>query len=110
MEQKNKKIPRKGLINNISVGSIVGAIIFLELLVVIGGWKYKKDFVSFSWPDSVSDCIRLTIRNMLLYPAMIPAIPNMSKNQGAVSSHLSSQVPIKKPTTTDNPTSNPIEL
>ena len=47
-EQKNKKIPRKGLINNISVGSIVGAIIFLELLVVIGGWKYKGDFVPLS--------------------------------------------------------------
>ena len=28
---------RKGFINNISVGSIVGLIIFLELLVVIGG-------------------------------------------------------------------------
>jgi len=39
---------RKGLINNISVGSIVGIIIFLELLVVIGGWKYKGNFVSTS--------------------------------------------------------------
>ena len=34
--------------NNVSVGSIVGAIIFLEMLVVIGGWKYKKDFDSLS--------------------------------------------------------------
>ena len=39
---------RKGLINNISIGSIVGVIIFLELLVVIGGWKYKGTFVSLS--------------------------------------------------------------
>ena len=38
----------KGFINNISVGSIVGAIIFLELLVVVGGWKYKDTFVSLS--------------------------------------------------------------
>ena len=36
-EQITKRITRKGLINNVSVGSIVGAIIFLELLVVIGG-------------------------------------------------------------------------
>ena len=42
------KSRRKGLINNISVGSIVGVIIFLELLVVVGGWKYKGTFVPLS--------------------------------------------------------------
>ena len=47
-EKKNQKVVNKGLINNISVGSIVGLIIFFELLVVIGGWKYKGDFVSLS--------------------------------------------------------------
>ena len=47
-EQVTKRSSRKGLINNISVGSIVGAIIFLELLVVIGGWKYKGTFVPLS--------------------------------------------------------------
>jgi len=47
-EQLTKPSSRKGLINNISVGSIVGVIIFLELLVVVGGWKYKGTFVSLS--------------------------------------------------------------
>ena len=47
-EQLTKKPSRKGLINNISVGSIVGLIIFLELLVVVGGWKYKGTFVPLS--------------------------------------------------------------
>jgi len=47
-EKNIKKNIKRGLINNFSVGSVVGVIIFLELLVVIGGWKYKKDFVSFS--------------------------------------------------------------
>ena len=47
-EQLAKKSIRKGFINNISVGSIVGIIIFLELLVVIGGWKYKGNFVPLS--------------------------------------------------------------
>ena len=46
-EQIKKGSDRKGLINNISVGSLVGAIIFLELLVVVGGWKYKKNFFYF---------------------------------------------------------------
>ena len=44
-EQITKRTSRKGLINNISVGSVIGVIIFLELLVVIGGWKYKDTFV-----------------------------------------------------------------
>ena len=47
-EQLTKRSSRKGLINNISVGSIIGVIIFLELLVVVGGWKYKGTFVPLS--------------------------------------------------------------
>ena len=47
-EQLTKRSTRRGLINNISVGSIVGVIIFLELLVVVGGWKYKGTFVPLS--------------------------------------------------------------
>ena len=47
-EQLTKRSSRRGLINNISVGSMVGVIIFLELLVVVGGWKYKDTFVSLS--------------------------------------------------------------
>ena len=47
-EQITKKTTRKGLINDISIGSIVGAIIFLELLVVIGGWKYKETVIPFA--------------------------------------------------------------
>ncbi len=39
---------RKGFINNISVGLIVGAIIFLELIVVVGGWSYKDSFTPLS--------------------------------------------------------------
>ena len=48
VEQKKRQFTRKGLINNISVGAIVGFIIFLELLVVIGGWKYKDNFFPLS--------------------------------------------------------------
>ena len=78
---------RKGFLNNISVGSIVGLIIFLELLVVIGGWKYKADFVPLSYTDvyisnthaigSVlyTDFIHLfQIAGMILLVAMIGAI------------------------------------
>ena len=43
-EDKSEKYTKK----NISVGTIVGLVVFLELLVVIGGWKYKNDFVSLN--------------------------------------------------------------
>ncbi len=48
VEQVIKRPSRKGFINNISVGAIVGGIIFLELLVAIGGWKYKGGFIPLS--------------------------------------------------------------
>tara|TARA_Y100000590_G_scaffold318729_1_gene360666 strand:+ start:7577 stop:8209 length:633 start_codon:yes stop_codon:yes gene_type:complete len=47
-EQFTKQISRKGFINNISVGILVGVVILLELMVVVGGWKYKKNFISSS--------------------------------------------------------------
>jgi len=47
-EQLTERSSRRGLVNNISIGSIVGVIIFLELLVVVGGWKYKGTFVPLS--------------------------------------------------------------
>ena len=47
-EKKTTTSSRKGLINNISAGYVVGAIIFLELIVVVGGWKHKGTFLPFS--------------------------------------------------------------
>ena len=63
-EQESKKIRRKGFINNLSVGSIVGIIIFLELIVVIGGWKYKGNFISLSDVNVATDNTR-AIGNVL---------------------------------------------
>jgi len=80
---------RRGFINNVSVGSIVGVIIFLELLVVVGGWKYKSTFVPLSATNSnlnitnthalgnilYTDYIHLfQISGMILLVAMIGAI------------------------------------
>jgi len=36
---------KKNIFNKTSISSLVGLVIFLDLLVVIGGWKYKSDFV-----------------------------------------------------------------
>jgi NADH-quinone oxidoreductase subunit J len=47
-EKRNQQTKTTGLNKNLSVGFIVGAVIFLELIVVIGGWKYKSNFVTLS--------------------------------------------------------------
>jgi NADH-quinone oxidoreductase subunit J len=47
-QKKIQLIKKKSFINNVSVGYLVGIIIFLELLVVIGGWKYKGISVTLS--------------------------------------------------------------
>jgi len=86
-EQESKRISRKGFINNLSVGTIVGIIIFLELIVVIGGWKYKGNFISLSEANIVVDNTRalgnvlytdyihlFQISGIILLVAMIGAI------------------------------------
>ena len=66
-EQLTKRSTRKGLINNISVGSVVGVIIFLELLVVVGGWKYKGNFVSLSDTNFSTDLSNTHLLGNILY-------------------------------------------
>ena len=88
-EHSIRRPSTKGFFNYISVASIVGLIIFLELLVVIGGWKYKETFNLSSYSNlnqgltnthaigSVlyTDYIHLfQISGMILLIAMIGAI------------------------------------
>ncbi len=47
-EQIIKSPKKKGFFNKTSISSLVGLIIFLELSVVIGGWKYKSAFIPLS--------------------------------------------------------------
>ena len=47
-ERPTKILKKKGIINNLSVGSVVGAVIFLELIVAVSGWKYKNNFAPLS--------------------------------------------------------------
>ena len=88
-EQPIKFSKKKSIINNISVGSVVGIIIFLELIIAIGGWKYRDTFVPLSSINPYSnisnthalgevlytDYIHLfQISGMILLVAMIGAI------------------------------------
>ena len=66
-EQQKQRYTRKGIVNTISVGSSVGAIIFLELLVVIGGWKYKGTFTSLSSINLNQDLSNTHLLGSVLY-------------------------------------------
>ena len=45
-QQKNQWFAAKESSKHIPIGLIVSVIIFFELIIVIGGWKYKQDVVS----------------------------------------------------------------
>ena len=43
-QQKNQWFSSKSSSSHIPVGLIISSIIFFELIIVVGGWKYKPDF------------------------------------------------------------------
>ena len=45
---KDEQFKRKVSYSHISFGSLISLIIFLELIIVVGGWKYKPNIVEIS--------------------------------------------------------------
>ncbi len=67
VKQEKRETTRKGFVNNISVGFIVGITIFLELLVVVGGWKYKDTFTPLSATNINSEITNTHALGNILY-------------------------------------------
>ena len=44
-QQKNQWFISKTSSNHIPIGLVISALIFFELIIVIGGWKYKPDLI-----------------------------------------------------------------
>ena len=57
-QQKNEWFNSSGRSSNIPVGLLVSIIIFFELIIVIGGWKYKPDLL-----DSIAIEINTDLTN-----------------------------------------------
>ena len=57
-EQKNEWFASSGRSSHIPVGLLVSIIIFFELIIVIGGWKYKPDLL-----DSIAIEINTDLTN-----------------------------------------------
>ena len=88
-QQKNQWFLSKSSSKHIPIGLIISAIIFFELIIVVGGWKYKPDLINpkdFSSVDKISNTHSLgqvlytdyihifQISGMILLVAMIGAI------------------------------------
>ena len=88
-QQKNQWFLSKSSSRHIPIGLIISAIIFFELVIVVGGWKYKTDFDNekkFSLVSEISNTHSLgkvlytdyihifQISGMILLIAMIGAI------------------------------------
>jgi len=88
-QQKNEWFLSKSSSGHIPMGLIISLIIFFELIIVVGGWKYKPDLVNpsnFSYTNEISNTHSLgqvlytdyihifQISGMILLIAMIGAI------------------------------------
>ena len=88
-QQKNQWFLSKSSSNHIPTGLIISSIIFFELIIVIGGWKYKPDLINstnISLENNISNTHSLglvlytdyihifQISGMILLIAMIGAI------------------------------------
>ena len=60
-QQKNEWFNSSGRSSHIPVGLLVSIIIFFELIIVIGGWKYKPDLL-----DSIAIEINIQRSNLLI--------------------------------------------
>ena len=88
-QQKNQWFSSESSSRHIPVGLIIGSIIFFELIIVVGGWKYKPDLINstnISLNNNISNTHSLgqvlytdyihifQISGMILLIAMIGAI------------------------------------
>ena len=98
-QQKNQWFLSKSSSKHIPIGLIISAIIFFELIIVIGGWKYKPDLVdakNLSLLNNMSNTHSLgqvlyteyihifQISGMILLIAMIGAIVLTFRKRGGV--------------------------
>ncbi len=70
-QQKNQWFLSKSSSRHIPIGLIISAIIFFELIIVVGGWKYKPDLVSLSSIGSTNEISNTHSLGQVLYTEYI---------------------------------------
>jgi len=66
-QQKNQWFLSKSSSSHIPVGLIISAVIFFELIIVVGGWKYKPDLVTQNSLYSIKDISNTHSLGQVLY-------------------------------------------
>ena len=66
-QQKNQWFLSKSSSNHIPVGLIISAIIFFELIIVVGGWKFRPNLVSSDGFSSVNNISNTHSLGLILY-------------------------------------------
>ena len=66
-QQKNQWFASAASSKHIPVGLIISTIIFFELIIVIGGWKYKPDIFDINNSSKVSDLSNTHSLGQVLY-------------------------------------------
>ena len=66
-QQKNQWFLAEQTSGHIPVGLIISVIIFVELIIVIGGWKYKPDLLTSNSLTSINDISNTHSLGLILY-------------------------------------------
>ena len=66
-QQKNQWLLSEGSSGHIPIGLIISALIFFELIIVIGGWKYKPDLFNSNNLDISSELSNTHSLGQILY-------------------------------------------
>ena len=66
-QQKNQWFNSEATSAHIPIGLIISTIIFFELIIVIGGWKYKPDLFISNKSDMLSDVSNTHSLGQILY-------------------------------------------
>ena len=66
-QQKNQWFQSKSSSRHIPIGLIISTIIFFELIIVVGGWKYKPDLVDSTNLSFTSDLTNTHSLGKILY-------------------------------------------
>ena len=66
-QQKNQWFLSKSSSRHIPIGLTISAIIFFELIIVVGGWKYKPDLSNSTNISSVNDITNTHSLGLVLY-------------------------------------------
>ena len=66
-QQKNQWFLSKTSSKHIPIGIIISVVIFFELIIVIGGWKYKPEFLNSNSVNNINEITNTHSLGQILY-------------------------------------------